>query len=251
MRVVLPELAPLFAEVATLPMRPLRVTLWLAPGSSLAGNDALQLDNLLARTALDRVRRARGPLDDAPLGYEMPVPLRSLWRSDDGLPLYAATPFAPRGATAPDVQYLHKRQQSGRWTQGGRHGFAPRAGSGRWAERRQAVRSTLAERWVADVIGHAETIAAWLAPVTHVGKKRALGFGVVARWEIAPLPAWHLVRDGRLTRPLPALAIAQWPMRPAGAPALIGWTPPQWKPSLFRPGWWAGTVVPGVESLTC
>lgn len=246
-------LAPAAHRYATATYRPLRVTLWLLPGSTLAGNDPLHLDNLLARRVLDRHDDGRGPLDDVAGGYEFPLPLRTLWRSDDGLPLYAATPFTPVGTTASDVTFLHKRQQSGRWTKAGRGGWNPRQGSGRWAERRQAIRSTLAEAWIADAIGGADAIGDLLLDVVHVGKKRAMGFGAVARWEIAPLPAWHFVRGGVLTRPLPALAAPTLLgiHTPAGEPALVGWTPPPWKPSLFRPGWWAGTPVPDVETLAC
>lgn len=250
-RVALPAFAPWFAALIDLPMRPLRVTLHLQPGASLAGNDALQLDNLLARRVLDVAIPDRGPLDDTPLGYEFPIPLRVVWRADDGLPLYAATPFVPVGTTATDIAYLHKRQQTGAWTRGGRAGFAPRPASGRWAERRQGIRSVLAEAWTADCIGHQDTIAELLRAVVHVGKKRGHGFGAVARWEIAPIPAWHLVRAGRLTRPVPALAATRWSLCVEGEPALVGWTPPQWKPSLFRPGWWAGARVHDVEALAC
>jgi hypothetical protein len=103
---------------------------------------------------------------------------------------------------------------------------------------------TASPRLVADVVGDAEEIAALLAGVTHVGKKRAIGLGEVERWTVAPLPAFALVRDRRLTRPLPADAVALLDgATPAGAPAPIGWTPPQWRPALFLDGWPTGAEV--------
>lgn len=30
---------------------------------------------------------------------------------------------------------------------------------------------------------------------------------------------------------------------PADPPAPVAWTMPQWRPALFRPGWWSGTAV--------
>lgn len=57
------------------------------------------------------------------------------------------------------------------------------------------------------------------------------------------LDAFELVAGGLLTRSLPweALAILPAGCLPVGEAVPLAWTPPQWKPALFRPGWMAGT----------
>lgn len=237
-----PALAPYQARYARdAAHQPLRVTLSLA--SPLAGYDPLNLDNLLARAVVDEATAGQG-VPHASAAYVLPVPLRRLWRSDDGLPLWAATPFVPAGVSAVDVAVLHKRQQVGEWTGTPSGHLNLASAAGRWMERRMPLPTTVAEAWTADAIGDASEIARLLARVSHVGKRRAAGFGVVVRWEVAPWDAWSLVRDGRLTRALPAEAVRLLDGGlPAGTPAPVGWTPPQWKPDLFRSGWWPGTPV--------
>lgn len=60
-------------------------------------------------------------------------------------------------------------------------------------------------------VGDAEAIRALLASVTHLGKRRAVGRGAVARWEVAPCTPWApgfpLVLAGKPMRPLPP----DWP----------------------------------------
>ena len=55
-------------------------------------------------------------------------------------------------------------------------------------------------------IGDQEQIAAALSFVQYVGKKRGVGLGKVARWEVAPCAPWDgfpVVRDGQPLRSLP------------------------------------------------
>jgi hypothetical protein len=114
-------------------------------------------------------------------------------------------------------------------------------------ERRIPRPALVAERLVARAVGDPDEILRLLTPVTHLGKQRAAGAGAVARWEVAPArEPFALVRDGALARALPAAAVALLGgRRPAGAPAPVGWTPPQWAPWLFAPGWGPGTPVAG------
>lgn len=49
-----------------------------------------------------------------------------------------------------------------------------------------------------------------------------------------------LVMNGVITRPVPEGACGALGLKPKEIPRLVGWTPPQWKPSLFRIGWPVG-----------
>jgi hypothetical protein len=251
-----PELAPArAAHAATMAGggQPLTVTLTIRPGAALADHDPVHLDNLLARCLVDAATAGRGlPPLDGHGAYDLPVPLRCLWRDPDGLPMWACTPLLPEGAAAADAIYWHKRRQTGLMTRGGgKDGrFSIASTDGRWMERRTPVPARLAERFVARAIGDGDAILALLRAVTHVGKHRARGLGEVETWAVAPAADFPLVRDGVLTRPLPVGALALLgDLAPDVAPAPVGWTPPQWAPHLFRPGWWPGTpVVPAAEA---
>lgn len=237
-------LGPYIERYECTSVEPMRVTLILRPGSRLAGYDPLNLDNLLARAVV--VEATGGHLlPESQEPYTLPIPLRCLWRSPRGLPLWAATPFHPVGECETDVAYWHKRHQRGIWTGAPKGRFAITATKGRWMERRVPLPTRIADAWVAECVGNADEIARLLRAFSHVGKRRSNGFGEVQQWRILAVSTFTLMREGRLTRALPAEA---WPELglagiPDGEPAPVAWTPPQWKPSLFAPGWWPGTPV--------
>jgi hypothetical protein len=239
-----PALAPYAERYATLKTEPLVIRLYLEQGSQLAGYDPLCLDNLLARCVVDQAlgwERLPDLHDD---GYALPVPLECLWRDEHGFPLWTATPFVPADGAQGDVAYWHKRQQSGRFTGTKRGTFSILSTKGRWMERRVPLPTVVAEYWSATCVGNAVEIANLLESLRYVGKRRATGFGAVEHWEIAPIEEFTLVRDDKLLRPLPMMAIGLLhPYVPEGAPAPVGWTPPQWLPALWAPGWWPGTAV--------
>lgn len=239
-----PPLMPYVERYAAMPMEPLTVHIHLQPGSRIAGYDPVNLDNLLARAVVDDATGGWG-LPNEPGAYLLPVPLLCVWRSDNGHPLWAATQFVPDGLSARDVAYWHKRAQSGNWTGTKSGKFSIRSTSGRYMERRVPLPTVVAFEWVASCVGNATEIGRLLARITHVGKRRSNGFGEVRRWEIRQAETFRLIADGALTRPLPAAAIELLPegVLPVGEPAPVGWTPPQWKPALFAPGWWAGAEV--------
>lgn len=252
MMIRLPFLEPYTKRYETLPVHPLRVHLELIDSAQLAGYDPINLDNLLARAVLEDATGGQTNLDSS-LTYVLPVPLQCLWRSEEGLPLWASTVFWPNGIPVDDVAYWHKRAQSGRWTGTKTGNFSIRPTQGRWMERRVPLPVKAGcNHWYADCIGNAEEIARLLAPISHVSKRRTNGFGAVKRWRIEEIGGFSLMRDGILLRPIPAEALET--ILPgvsfAEEPAPVGWTPPQWKPNLFRPGWWAGTrqaVGPGAR----
>ena len=223
---------------------PLRVTCVLREGARIAGYDPINLDNLLARAVVDDATDGQG-LPEIPDPYDLPVPLRCLWRSDDGLPLWAATVFHAVGEPIADVAYWHKRVQTGKWTGTKSGSYSIGSTKGRWMERRVPLPTKLCREWYADAIGDPDEIARLVKPLAFVGKRRSNGFGEVECWRVEPLESFELVREGILTRPLPAMAVSLLGAArvPEGQPSPVGWTPPEWKPRLFALGWWTGTPV--------
>ncbi len=239
--------------------RPVRVTLRLREGSPVAGYDPPKLDGLLAWAVVQEATGGRG-LAPSSAPYALPVPLLCLWRSVDGLPLWAASDLRPAGAALDDVEYLHKRAISGGWSAGN-----PRTGrlslntaSGRHMERRVPLPQRACAVWEARAWGDAAEIARLLAGVAFVGKRRGAGLGEVRDWQVESIPAGGgggepgadgvaiapgrdaVCRDGRLLRPVPAGAAGALGLAPDEPPALLGWTPPYWTPASQGPGWAAG-----------
>lgn len=240
-----PVLMPYVERYAALPCEPLVVRLYLETGSQLAGYDPLLLDNLLARCVVNEATGWEGlPSENDANGYLLPVPLQRLWADERGYPLWAATPFAPGPGAERDVQYWHKRRQSGRWTRTKSGTFSMPPARGRWMERRVPLPTVVAPYWEATCVGSATEIARLLKQLRYVGMRRAIGLGAVHHWEIEPAERFTLVQERRLTRSLPALAVDLLDGdMPAEAPAPVGWTPPQWKPGLWALGWLVGTEV--------
>jgi len=241
-----PALAPYQERYAGLETVPLKVTLWLRPGAGLCYYDPLNLDNLLARLVVDEATQGQG-LPHEPTGcYRLPVPLKALWHSPEGLPLYACTPLLPVGFVAGDTQYFHKRAQSCRWTCGLKGVFRLATNKGRWMERRIPIRVQVCEEWAALAVGNPQEIARLLAGVTAIGKHRNRGQGEVnlaAPAEVSPAEGFDLVSGGMLTRRVPVGAMHLLPGVPEETPGLVGWTPPQWKSALWQPGWREGVAV--------
>ena len=157
--------------------------------------------------------------------------------------MWAATQLKPIGVSEADVAIYHKRRQSGSYTGTKSGRFAPSGTDGRWADRRIPRPVTVCRELGAECVGNPEEIARLLATVTAVGKHRAIGHGEVEEWRIEPITEFTLVREGALMRCVPEAAGDALGIHPAEQPAMIGWTPPQWLPALFRPGWRAGTPV--------
>jgi hypothetical protein len=232
-----------------LPMHAARVSFRLHYGAQLAGYDPLFLDNLLAWCVVTEATKGAGVPDAPNDGYDIPTPLRCLWRSAAGLPLWAATVFRPRGTQATDIAYYHKRQQTGVWTgtANGRFNITP--SDGRWTERRVPLPTAIAEWWEAECIGNANEIRRLLTEYANfVGKRRAVGFGAIDEWKVEECEEFNLIHDDRITRPLPAEAFDTdatllGGRLPEGAPMITGWTPPQWKPALWSLGWRTGTPL--------
>lgn len=241
-----PALAAHAARYAELEMEPLRVTAVLRANAQVAHYDYPHLENVLAWAVVQEATTGRGLPPREGAAYRLPLPLRPLWRSPDGWPLWASTPLLPIGDQATDVIYWHKRLFPGRWSGGKRGKFVPNPTAGRWMERRTPLPTILCRHWQATCIGNAAEIARLLSAVTHLGKKRGIGLGEVEQWQIESAAEFTLVREGLLLRPLPQAAwgeLLPGEEEPDEIPTPVGWTPPQWLPGLWLDGWREGTPV--------
>lgn len=87
------------------------------------------------------------------------------------------------------------------------------------------LRNSRMEWWC---IGDAHEIRLLLAHITHLGKKRAVGKGLVDAWKVTPCEPWSgfpVVRDGAPLRPLPL----DWPGLDAPELGMRVLRPPYWQ----------------------
>lgn len=206
----------------------------------------IMLDSTLGRCVVELFTHG-GFLSDDGSVWDVPVPLRRLWQDASGLPLWAATCFTPLEDVIDDAQYLHKRRQPGYWVGTRSEKYAPGPTQGR-ARERQIVYEVQAgcRYWQASGIGRIADVQYLLDGLYGIGKRTNVGFGEIARVEVTPADDFALVRDGALTRPIPAGARhLLGDMQPAARPLHCPWTPPYWRPELGAPGWRAGARVLG------
>lgn len=216
---------------AGLPKSPLLITADLVTPILHAERDRTHLDGLLSAAALTTHPTA-SHYDQAAV---LPLPLALAWVSPQGLPLWACTPLMPVGIGHHGAEVWHKRYPSHRAEFG--HKLSAVTSAGRWKEYRVPVRPHQIDQLQALAIGHAESLEALLAVVTHLGKKGSMGYGRVARWTLTA--AEHSLADVLARRPVPTDYDG-----PHALPGIIephrGWTPPYW----YSPRWSDCTVPP-------
>lgn len=231
--------------------QPLRVTLKVRRG--VVWYDRLALDGLLAGAVVRRATRGHG-LIDTPDAYDIPLPLKCLWRNEDGHPLWAASYFAPVGEALRTEVYQHKRAMTGLYSRGRGGRLKVATNTGRNMERRVPY-PVLDGDLEAVCLGDPDAIRQLLEPIRFVGKRRNTGLGEVDSWTVEPVDSLStadlLIHGGELSRAIPAAAASVLNLEISEPPVLVGWTPPQWKPSLFAPGWPAGTrmLLPNTVEL--
>lgn len=245
----LPEFEPYRRQYAGLPMEGLTITAVLSPGDGVMQYNPIYLDGLLASAVARLATFGRG-LPDTPRAYDIPLPLQCAWRSPEGLPLWAASCLYPTAEWEQDIYWLHKRAPSGRWSRAARGKKGPLrlvTNMGRDMERRVPMPVVTTWEMQARAIGNADAVGWLLEQIIYLGKRRNLGTARVRHWRVQRR-LWEpndvfLMEDGRLSRAIPTAAVDLLPAPPTEPPQRVGWTPPQWKPSLFADGWRAGTEV--------
>lgn len=219
----------------------IRVIAHLRGQSPVGAYQAPHLSGLIARAVIQEATMG-ALVPDSSEPYVQPLPLARLWEDDHGVPFWAASAMTPLGEAVRDVVYLHKRAQSGGWTETAR-GWRIDTNKGRYMERRVPAPVEIAPAWVGYAYGDKEEVLRLLGTyITHLGRKRSIGWGEVERWEVESMPCapWDAVLlDGVLLADAPEAAGLSAP-EPA---RLLGWSPPYWLPALWGFGWPAGTTA--------
>jgi len=230
----LPELDQYTVPFAQAAYEPLRVTFNLAPNSHMVSYDQIHFDGLLARALVERATEGH-LIPDCEKGYWIPLPLKMLWRSEAGFPLWAASILYPVGPNVEDTYIRHKRNSDG--SMHNKANLTTR--NGPWMERRMPTPTRVCNTYEARCIGNKELVQSFLANFTHIGKLRLARVRGVTVDSTAYTDEEIWQSESKLLRPMPAATELLWP----SAPSLCGWTPPYWKPSLFMLGWRVGTFV--------
>jgi CRISPR type IV-associated protein Csf3 len=246
----LPEFDNHRQQYAGLKLAPLQITAVYKPGASRVNYQRQTLDNLLANQV---VRQAVGcpDLPNNPDCYDIPLPLKCLWRNADGWPLWGASYFWPESEIYQWSMVQHKRAISGHWSTGRSKNktLAINKASGKHKEKRIPVpaETSVSGRYIAMAIGHLETVCELLENVTQLSGRRGIGMGEVNYFEVSEVDYVDvLVVGGKLARAIPLGAAELLPKHTRIVDHYVpsvGWTPPQWKPTLFSPGWFAGSPI--------
>lgn len=208
--------------------------------------DPLFMDNILAAAVVRQATEGKGLPRNVDALYDIPLPLRCLWRDDEGRPLWAASCLLPVGSVEIDRDYLHKRHQSGRYTYTKKGTFNIDPQRGRWMDRRFVVKSTVCDTLEAYAIGDPDKVADLLREIFQLGKHRNAGYGHIDRWTVEPMTVTDIdvvVRNGRLIRPIPEAAAEALGITLCDDPGFASWTVPYWHGGSQGTGWREGVLV--------
>lgn len=209
-----------YAHYPDLRMQPLQITAKL--GSAPVSYQGLHFDSILAAKVVEEATDGQ-MLPQSPHYTFVPLPLKILWHSAVGVPLWASTDLVPNGEVIRDVQYMHRRalepkmQQKNIITKSGRH-----------KEKRTPMPIIVANQLSCNVYGNAKEIARLLSNVTSIGKKRHSA-GMVMEWIVEPVDEFSLVKGVKARRPLPVPAI--YDAIASVNSSHISYSPPYWLPA--------------------
>lgn len=189
-------------------MTPLRVVAHLDPlGAPLAMPDGcINLDALLAWAVA--MRDELPPILDETTIFPIEIPVQR----EPGGRFHLASASISEGWSQMEKRYLNRRfpwdlavhltdMKRVKLDAGAQKSFRIPIESGRLAGMRLM--------WF--LVGDRDGVSSLLALVSHLGKRRGVGYGKVARWEVEPCEPWGdgfpVVLDGKPLRPLPL----DWP----------------------------------------
>ena len=157
-----------------------------------------------------------------------PLPLKCLWISPEGTPLWACTQLLPQGDVLRDRAMWHKRYPVDRAEWGKKLSANMRAGANK--EYRVPLQTVTAPELRATALGDPKRVQGLLEHISHVGKKNTQGFGRVASWAVSELEnADDLEAAILLERPVPTDYLLERDGElPLANYRRAGWSPPHW-----------------------
>lgn len=164
-----------------MPKQGLKVTGYLINGyvpSEPSG--ALHLDGILSSAVF-----AAHPCNyklPSPCGV-VPLPLKTLWQSPEGVALYASSDFEP-DVHHKGQEYWHKRYPSTHNDFVTLKKMNVKTTAGQYKDYRVPLDVRVANTISAVCIGNKDEIERLLGFITHVGKKSSQGFGRVVKWQV-------------------------------------------------------------------
>lgn len=192
-----------------------------------AVDGAIHLDGALSSASCAAI--SAGPNQDFSDAV-IPVPLRLLWVSASGRPLWAASDMRPVGPSGQAKAYWHRRYPVERADLADKTNANTSAG--RWKDYRVPLAMTLAHQIEGLCVGDVEFVRRLLSEhVTHVGKKPSQGKGRVLQWDVEPLelPADVAIDAILQARPVPLDYFRETGRAVAGRiMPRAGWTTPYW-----------------------
>ena len=94
-------------------------------------------------------------------------------------------------------------------------------------------------------VGNKHEVETLIQRITHVGKKRAYGYGAVKRWSVTVIDKdCSEIVNKTLVRPIP---VSECRYRVIGETGLHGYRPPYWCPENFTECWLPGGIVKDVS----
>ena len=223
-------------------MIPLRIAAHLAGGVAYNPGEGLSIDGPLAwAAALERTGAAA--LDE----IEHAELTRLCAEPDPAVPLavhraagfwcYCASFAEVHGGQRTELVHWNKRWDDALAQQAMERGALDLSGrtrvdtgAGEFRSYHMPLYLEYAERLLWYVVGdRAEVTRLLAAHITHLGKKRAHGHGMVVEWEVLPAGSadrWLWRAPGELARPAPLAMLPDW----TGATELRGYRPPYWLP---------------------
>lgn len=224
-----PELVPFDLQYANLPFNAYRLTLGLS--NPMVNYSPLRLDALLSFAVVNQATEGRGlAISNEP--YYIPLPLGKAWVNSIGLPLWQTTDFMPCGQNDTYSAFWAKRAMRPELIKRPKGGGSLNILTGKGVDKEMLmpIPAQSALTWSCTLVGHAPIIASLLSTLGALGKKRAIGFGVINSWSFEQLESFSFFDNKqKAMRPIPIDYLKVFPL----TAERMGWTPPYWLPTSW------------------
>ena len=208
--------------------------------------DVIHFDGILAAATVREQFKGFG-LPTMGETYNIPLPLKSMWKDERGYDCWAASSLLPVSVFVEDVIWMHKRAQNGEFTQHKSKGdYKLNTTTGRYMERRIPVPTMVVNKLYSRCIGDISETQKLLELITHIGKRRNAGLGEVRSWNINKA-IWNdrdiFIGTNQLIKPLPAGLSVLLNIHLTEPATECSWFPPYWHSGCQGAGWRVGTTI--------